>query len=61
LIVLPHARWTFALAMLGEYLFQAIAFAIQIGIVFEVIGESNPWLQQRLPFSRPQATFRSPT
>ena len=42
LIVLPHASWTFTLAMLGEYLFQAVAFAIQIGIVFEVIGESNP-------------------
>jgi len=42
LIVLPHAPWTFTLAMLGEYLFQAVAFAIQLGIVFEVIGESNP-------------------
>ncbi len=42
LIVLPHAAWTFMLAMLGEFLFQAVAFAVQIGIVFEVIGESNP-------------------
>ena len=24
------------------YLFQAVAFAVQIGIVFEVIGEDNP-------------------
>lgn len=38
----PGDPWTFTLAMLGEYLFQAVAFAIQIGIVFEVIGESNP-------------------
>jgi PAT family beta-lactamase induction signal transducer AmpG len=42
LIVLPHVPWTFTLAVLGEYLFQAVAFAIQLGIVFEVIGESNP-------------------
>ena len=42
LIVLPREPWTFTLALLGEYLFQAVAFAIQIGIVFEVIGESNP-------------------
>ena len=42
LIILPRAAWTFTLAMLGEYLFQAVAFAVQIGIVFEVIGEDNP-------------------
>lgn len=42
LIVLPHAPWTFTLAMLGEYLFQAVAYAIQVGIVFEAIGEDNP-------------------
>lgn len=42
LIVLPHAPWTFTLALLGEYMFQALAFAVQIGIVFEVIGANNP-------------------
>lgn len=42
LIVLPHAPWTFTLALLGEFMFQALAFAIQIGIVFEVIGTENP-------------------
>lgn len=42
LIVLPHLPWTFTMALLGEYFFQAVAFAIQIGIVFEVIGEDNP-------------------
>jgi PAT family beta-lactamase induction signal transducer AmpG len=26
----------------GEFLFQAIAFSIQIGIVFEAIGPDNP-------------------
>ena len=31
LIVLPHAPWSFARAMLGELLFQAGAYCIQIG------------------------------
>jgi PAT family beta-lactamase induction signal transducer AmpG len=42
LLLLPHHAWTFALAVFGEFLFQAIAFSIQIGIVFEVIGPDNP-------------------
>ncbi|HET9088527.1 MAG TPA: MFS transporter [Acidobacteriaceae bacterium] len=42
LILLPHAPWTFALALLGEYLFQAVAFSIQVGIAFETIGKNNP-------------------
>jgi MFS transporter, PAT family, beta-lactamase induction signal transducer AmpG len=42
LIVLPHAPWSFALAILGELLFQTIAYCIQIGIVFETIGQNNP-------------------
>ena len=42
LLVLPHAPWTFALAIFGEFLFQAVAFSIQIGIVFEAIGANNP-------------------
>lgn len=42
LILLPHLTWTYALALFGEYLFQAVAFSIQIGIVFEAIGTNNP-------------------
>ncbi len=42
LLVLPHATSTFALAMLGEFLFQAISFSVQIGIIFEAIGPDNP-------------------
>ncbi len=42
LIILPHTTSTFALALFGEYLFQAVSFAIQIGIVFEAIGPDNP-------------------
>jgi hypothetical protein len=42
LIVLPHAPWTFALALLGEFLFQAGSYCIQIGIVLETIGNNNP-------------------
>ncbi|HEY2467270.1 MAG TPA: MFS transporter [Terracidiphilus sp.] len=42
LVVLPHAPLSFGLALLGEFLFQAVAFSIQIGIVFEAIGPNNP-------------------
>jgi PAT family beta-lactamase induction signal transducer AmpG len=42
LIVLPHMTGTFALALFGEFLFQAVSFSVQIGIVFEAIGPDNP-------------------
>jgi MFS transporter, PAT family, beta-lactamase induction signal transducer AmpG len=42
LILLPHTPLTFSVALAGEYLFQAIAFSIQVGIMFETIGENNP-------------------
>lgn len=42
LIVLPHVPWIFALAVFGEFLFQAVSFSIQVGIVYEVIGPNNP-------------------
>src|SRR5215469_4764671 len=42
LVVLAHTTTTFALAVFGEFLFQAVAFSIQIGIVFEAIGPDNP-------------------
>ncbi len=42
LILLPHAPWSFAIALLGEFLFQTGAYCLQIGIVFETIGQNNP-------------------
>jgi PAT family beta-lactamase induction signal transducer AmpG len=42
LILLPHTPATFTLALAGEYLFQAIAFSIQVGVMFEAIGQNNP-------------------
>jgi len=42
LLALPHATGTFVLAMFGEFLFQAVSFSVQIGIVFEAIGPDNP-------------------
>ena len=42
LMVVTHGAWTFGAAVFGEFLFQAVAFSIQIGIVFEVIGANNP-------------------
>jgi PAT family beta-lactamase induction signal transducer AmpG len=42
LVILPHTTFTFALALFGEFLFQAVSYAIQLGIVFEAIGPDNP-------------------
>jgi PAT family beta-lactamase induction signal transducer AmpG len=42
LVILPHTTFTFALVIFGEFLFQAVSFAIQIGIVFDAIGPDNP-------------------
>jgi len=42
LLLLPRTPWSFGIAVFGEFLFQAISFAIQIGIVFEAIGPENP-------------------
>jgi MFS transporter, PAT family, beta-lactamase induction signal transducer AmpG len=42
LVFLPHTTSTFGLALFGENLFQALSWAIQLGIVFEAIGPDNP-------------------
>lgn len=42
LIALPHTPWSFAVAIAGENLFQALAFAASNAITFEVIGPHNP-------------------
>ena len=61
LIVFPRAPWTFLLALLGLYLFQAVSFSIQVGIVFEAIGPTNPLAAPRFLFSPPPPTSPSPT
>ncbi len=43
LLALPRQPWTFAVAITGENLFQAIAFATANAIAFEVIGPNNPF------------------
>jgi MFS transporter, PAT family, beta-lactamase induction signal transducer AmpG len=42
LISLPHAPWSFAVAITGQNLFQAMAFSTSNAISFEVIGPNNP-------------------
>ena len=42
LVILPHTPLVFALAIFGEFLFQAVSFSIQVGIMFEAIGPNNP-------------------
>ena len=43
LLLLPRAPWTFGIAISGENLFQALAFATSNAIAFEVIGPDNPF------------------
>jgi PAT family beta-lactamase induction signal transducer AmpG len=42
LIFLPHTPLSFSVALVGEYLFQAVAFSMPVGLMFETIGQSNP-------------------
>lgn len=42
LILLPREPWSFAVAITGENLFQALAFSASNAINFEVIGPNNP-------------------
>ncbi len=42
LLLLPRQPWVFALAFLGENVFQALAFTAALAIIFGVIGRDNP-------------------
>jgi MFS transporter, PAT family, beta-lactamase induction signal transducer AmpG len=42
LIVLPHTPVTFALALIGENVFQSAAIVASTAIAFETIGDTNP-------------------
>lgn len=42
LLLLPRVPWSFGVAITGENLFQALAFAAANAITFEVIGPENP-------------------
>jgi PAT family beta-lactamase induction signal transducer AmpG len=42
LIALPHTPWSLALALVGENVFQSLAIACSVAIVFETIGRNNP-------------------
>lgn len=42
LLLMPHAPWTYALAFLGENVFQSAAIATCLAIAFEVMGPGNP-------------------
>ena len=42
LLLLPHRPWTFAVAITGENVLQAMSFATANAITFETIGPGNP-------------------
>jgi len=43
LLLLPRVPWAFGVAITGENLFQALAFATANAIAFDVIGPDNPF------------------
>jgi MFS transporter, PAT family, beta-lactamase induction signal transducer AmpG len=42
LILLPHTPLTFALALIGENVFQSLAITASTAIAFDTVGRSNP-------------------
>ena len=42
LLFLPRTPMTFALAFLGENIFQAASFTTAVAVCFDVIGRDNP-------------------
>jgi MFS transporter, PAT family, beta-lactamase induction signal transducer AmpG len=42
LILLPHTPAAFAVALIGENVFQALAITVSVAIAFDTIGRSNP-------------------
>ncbi len=42
LILMPHTPTSFAIALIGENVFQALAITASIAISFETIGQNNP-------------------
>ena len=42
LILLPHSPAAFAVALIGENVFQALAITTTVAIAFDTIGRSNP-------------------
>jgi MFS transporter, PAT family, beta-lactamase induction signal transducer AmpG len=42
LILLPHTPATFAVALIGENVFQALAITASIAISFDTVGRANP-------------------
>jgi len=42
LILLPHSPTAFAVALIGENVFQALAITVTVAIAFDTIGRSNP-------------------
>jgi MFS transporter, PAT family, beta-lactamase induction signal transducer AmpG len=43
LILLPHSPAAFAVALIGENVFQALAITVAVAIAFDTIGRSNPF------------------
>ncbi|HMD28486.1 MAG TPA: MFS transporter [Steroidobacteraceae bacterium] len=42
LILLPHSPTAFAVALIGENVFQALAITVSVAIAFDTIGRCNP-------------------
>ncbi len=42
LLALPHTPAVFALAFIGENIFQGLAITVSVAVIFETIGRDNP-------------------
>jgi PAT family beta-lactamase induction signal transducer AmpG len=42
LILLPHSPTAFAVALIGENVFQALAITVTVAVAFDTIGRNNP-------------------
>ncbi|TAN05525.1 MAG: MFS transporter [Rhodanobacteraceae bacterium] len=42
LLLMPHAAWTFVVAIMGENVFQSLGITCSFAIAFETIGQNNP-------------------
>jgi PAT family beta-lactamase induction signal transducer AmpG len=41
-LLLPRVLWSFALAVIGQNIFQSLAITCSIAICFEIMGQDNP-------------------
>jgi PAT family beta-lactamase induction signal transducer AmpG len=57
LIALPRSPLIFAVAMIGENVFQSASFSTQFGIIFDSVGRNNPLAATQFAFLTAAGSF----